>query len=257
MNSFLFWCALAYLFINSFSSIAQPGAIHSDPLNPTRITGGSASEGHAIFLSYKSPYGIKSLKDFSLGYYMPVPGGNAMAGFNAAGISGYLCYRGEMGYSLSLGESLHVGLGLLADFYPGNGLQQSGIIPGSSFYIDYSQPGRFQMFIYFDSWTGLWTSREYPLSEARFSYSSRFYPRDDLALIAGFSYARARKPVYSIGISLSGGESHEIMVGLRSSPAGFWIAYCHSHGRLEFIVSISSSPVFGYEPGSSFKYQFK
>jgi len=257
MNSLLFSCALACLFLNPFSSIAQPGAIHSDPLHPLRMMYGMVDQGHAIQLIYTSPYGIKSLKDFSMAYSRPLPGGSVMAGVNAAGITGYLCYRGELAYSLTVGENFHAGLGLAADFLPAKGRKKTGIIPGSSFYLDYFLAGKFQTSIYFDSWTGLWTSREFPHSEARLSFASRFYPRDDISFVAGVSYARARKPVYSLGLSVTGGESHEIMGGMRSSPGGFWIAYRYSQGKFEFILSLFTGMVFGYEPGSAFRYHFK
>ena len=254
MNSFLLRCAIACLFLNPFSSIAQFGSGHSGPLGHVRLMGGDVFTNHSILLGYNSPFGIKSLKDLTLAYNRPVPGGFGIAGLNAFGIRGFLQYRAELAYVLTVGESLHAGLGLLADFYPSCGQLKSGVIPGSSFYLDYLMPGKFRVNIYFDNWTGLWASLDYPRGEARFSVISQFHPREDIGIMASFSIAKARFPLYSIGIAIKAGGSHQLMAGIKSGPAGFWFAYRYSRGRLELIISLSTGSTFGYEPGSSFRY---
>ena len=125
---------------------------------------------------------------------------------------------------------------------------------GSSIYSSYNFADRAVCYIHLDRWTDLVLSEEYPGKEARFSFSSNFVASSEVNIIAGILYAKGRIPLLRFGISILTGQPHTFITGFQTGPVGFWLGYKLETHRLSFIFSMQTSGVFGYEPGSSFKY---
>lgn len=254
MNSQLFKNILILFFSGTISLYAQTGAHLSSPIHPIQMLISSVLPERYVQISYLSPYGLISLSDFWIRYNHPVPGGFVYGEVNAYGVPGFYRYHTAIGYGIPVKGMVSTGVSLNADFHPGNESLKHRIVPASSFFLSIHGQPTFAATIFLDNWTSLWVSPDFKRTETRLSVMTRFKPGADLALMAGMSYSKSRMPLYCAGISVKGGTAHEVMAGIQSSPTGFWLAYRLTMTRIDFMVSIRTSPIFGYEPGSSFLF---
>ncbi len=207
-------------------------------------------------MAYSSPYGIKSIQDFSLDMKIAVPRGLLLTAVQRIGIKGYGRYHFELGYALRIGEDIETALNLNAELFPANSSGKIRINPGSSFYSKFRVSDKFGLNIFINNWTSLWLDGEGRMQNASLSLIARLRSHERIDIISGLSFTTGFIPSIRVGVGIIASDSHLIVAGLQTGPSGFWFGYIFSMDSWDFTLSIQTGGIFGYEPGSSMKYMF-
>jgi hypothetical protein len=254
MNSFLFRSIAICFFLVPHCLWAQTGTASSHPLHPLQLLAESNNHQGYIKLAYSSPYGIKSIQDFSIDMSFTVSHGLLLTETQRIGIKGYAQYHFGLGYALSIGDDIETALILNANLLPVYLSNKCRISPGSSFYSKFRVSENFGLNIFINNWTSLWLNGRFESQKANLSVIARLKTHERIDIISGLSYTNGFIPLIRVGVKIIADDSHTIVAGLQTGPSGFWFGYIFSMSRLDFILTIQSGGVFGYEPGSSMKY---
>ena len=257
MNPFLFATVLLILLFNPLKGWSQIGVSPGDPIHPLSLLADPSDINPYLLVSYTSPFGIPSLSNFGIKLNQPVSQGLLVVDADMIGIPGYYQYYFGVAYCLIPGPGMLLGLNLNAVLNAALESDPRKLSLGSSFFGAINFQSSIQSCIYFDNWTGLWNSPDKPSQKPRLSASLKAKTNSDVVLVSGITYAKSCRPLIRLGISILAGSSHTIVAGMQTGPVGFWTGYRYSQKKLDFLFTLQAGGVFGFEPGTSFKYLFQ
>lgn len=212
---------------------------------------------HFLSISYTSPYGLSSLTSLDLRYQRPLKRGRLISEVNTFGIPGYYQFKLGVGFRMQAGTHFSTGLFLNALIFQFNDPGIRKLFPGSSFFLSYKQPGRFFTFLRIDDWPGFLLSETHYPWDPNIRIHTEYISYSGISLMGGFSYEAGLSPLFTGGLMINTNKGFRLGAGMQSGPAGFWIASAFTRNKLDFIFSLNTSGIFGYEPSALFKYHFK